>query len=174
MIFFCKNSTKATMYLRSSVLGAVDGTISSFAVVAGAHVHRSALVAVLVIGISTVFADGLSMGVSEYLSASAQLTRDGIMRGRWQAARRSALSGALCFASFVVCGSVPLLSYAASNESLLSSAMFSLATLMALGAARSRASREPILHGLLQTGGLGALAGGVAYAAGKVADAWIV
>lgn len=154
--------------LRASVLGGVDGVVSSFAVVAGSHAHATnTMNAVLVVGISSVLADGFSMGVSEYVSTSAQLARDkGSLSGRREALRL----GLSCFAAFLACGAVPLASYAASGRNLLSSAMFSLATLMLLGAARTRASGEPLLYGLAQTAVLGSAAGLVAYGIGLLVE----
>ena len=150
------------------MLGGVDGVISSFAVVAGSHAHAtSTLNAVLVVGISTVIADGFSMGVSEFVSSTAHIAHEGETRS----VRREALVlGLLCFVAFLACGTVPILAYAASGRNLLSSAMFSLATLMLLGAARTRASGEPLLHGLVQTASLGSAAGLVAYGIGHLVE----
>lgn len=150
------------------MLGGVDGAISSFAVVAGSHAHAtSTLNAVLVVGISTVIADGFSMGVSEYVSSSAHLAHE---RGRSSARREALRLAFLCFSAFLACGTVPILSYAASDRSLLSSAMFSLATLMLLGAARTCASGEPLLYGLVQTATLGSAAGLIAYGIGHLVE----
>lgn len=149
--------------LRASLLGGVDGVITSFAIVAGASAGELASATlVVVVGTSSVLADGLSMGISEFLSSAGEraLLKD--------ASARPLRQGLACFAAFVLCGAVPLLAYLAS-ESLLSCAMFSLVALMLLGAGRALASGEPLLLGLAQTATLGAAAGGVAYAAGRVA-----
>ncbi|MQC18807.1 MAG: hypothetical protein DWG80_07020 [Chloroflexi bacterium] len=58
-------------YLRDAVLGAVDGTVTTFAVVAGAIGASLAAPIVLVLGMANLFADGLSMGVSNYLGMRA-------------------------------------------------------------------------------------------------------
>ena len=150
------------------MLGGVDGVVSSFAVVAGSHAHAtSTLNAVLVVGISTVIADGFSMGVSEYVSSSAHLAHE---RDKGSVRREALVLGFLCFSAFLACGTVPILAYAASGRNLLSSAMFSLATLMLLGAARTRASGEPLLYGLAQTASLGSAAGLVAFGVGHLVD----
>jgi len=47
--------------------------------------------------------------------------------------------------------------------------MVSFAELMGLGVLRSRTTKEPVLKGVLQTAGLGTLAGVVAYGVGSLA-----
>lgn len=156
--------------LRASVLGGVDGVISSFAVVASSHAQGSNPIgAVLVIGISTVIADALSMGVSEYLSTSAELAASKAPSRQ----KDSLLLGLSCFAAFVVCGAIPVLTYAVTDQNLVSSSMFSLATLIVLGAARSYASGETLLYTVFQTMILGAAAGSVAYGVGQFVESQV-
>ena len=59
-------------------------------------------------------------------------------------------------------GAVPLADFLASGG-VAAAASFSLVELVLLGAARARATGEPLLRGVAQTGLLGAAAGGVAY-----------
>lgn len=59
-------------YLRDFVLGAVDGTVTTFAVVAGvagAELPRSVAV---ILGLANLLADGFSMAVGNYLSTRAE------------------------------------------------------------------------------------------------------
>lgn len=55
-------------YVGDWVLGANDGVITTFAVVAGARGGALGLVAVLILGFANLLADGFSMGASNYLS----------------------------------------------------------------------------------------------------------
>lgn len=142
--------------VRASLLGGVDGVISSFAITAGSDAGSLSTRSVLIVGVSSVLADGLSMGVSEFLSHT---NGDEARVPPW-------LLGLSCFASFVACGAIPVLTYFASEGSLLSTSMFSLVALMVLGAARSRHAREPLLLSLAQTTLLGSTAGAVAYSVG--------
>ena len=57
----------ARHYIRDMVYGANDGIITTFAVVAGVTGALSPR-AVLIVGAANLFADGLSMGVGNYLS----------------------------------------------------------------------------------------------------------
>jgi VIT1/CCC1 family predicted Fe2+/Mn2+ transporter len=54
-------------YVGDWVLGANDGVITTFAVVAGARGGALGLIAVLVLGFANLLADGFSMGASNYL-----------------------------------------------------------------------------------------------------------
>lgn len=56
---------------KAAVFGALDGVLTSFAIVAGAAGGGLGTQAVLILGVSSIFADGLSMGLGEYLSSKA-------------------------------------------------------------------------------------------------------
>ena len=147
--------------LRAGVLGGVDGVITSFAIVAGAHALEDARRVVLIVGSSSVLADGLSMGVSEFLSSSAE-------RALAVTGPSPLRLGVVCFASFVAFGIVPLAAYLIGQSSLLACAMFSSVELMILGAVRSMMADECILRGFTQTLVLGAIAGGAAFGVGQI------
>ena len=57
----------AQHYIRDLVYGANDGVITTFAVVAGVTGGTLSPAAVLVLGVANLLADGLSMGVGNYL-----------------------------------------------------------------------------------------------------------
>eukprot|EP00904_Undaria_pinnatifida_P006764 jgi/Undpi1/3217/HiC_scaffold_15.g06591.m1 len=56
---------------KAAVFGALDGVLTSFAVVAGAAGGGLSPQTILIVGISSIVADGLSMGLGEYLSTKA-------------------------------------------------------------------------------------------------------
>ena len=58
----------ARHYIRDLVYGANDGLITTFAVVVGAVGGGLSPRAMLILGTANLFADGLSMGVGNYLS----------------------------------------------------------------------------------------------------------
>ena len=58
--------------LKAIIFGGLDGILTSFAIVAGAAGGGMGWDIVLVLGISNIFADALSMGVGEYLSSKAE------------------------------------------------------------------------------------------------------
>ena len=59
-------------YLGDAVLGGIDGCVTTFAVVAAAIGAGFSGIVVIVLGIANLLADGLSMAVSNYLSARSQ------------------------------------------------------------------------------------------------------
>lgn len=61
--------------LPDTVLGAIDGCVTTFAVVSGAFGAGFSPQVALVLGFANLLADGFSMGVSNYESGQAQLSR---------------------------------------------------------------------------------------------------
>jgi len=64
-------SQKQQSYVGDFVLGAVDGTVTTFAIVAGAAGAGLPAGVAIVLGFANVAADGFSMAVSNYLKAKA-------------------------------------------------------------------------------------------------------
>jgi VIT1/CCC1 family predicted Fe2+/Mn2+ transporter len=62
-------------YLRDFVYGAVDGTVTTFAVVAGVAGARLSASVVVVLGLANLLADGFSMAVGNFLSIRAERQR---------------------------------------------------------------------------------------------------
>ena len=60
-------------YLADAVLGAIDGTVTTFAVVAGAMGAGFSTVVVIILGFANLFADGFSMAVSNYQATRSNL-----------------------------------------------------------------------------------------------------
>ena len=58
-------------YVRDFVFGAVDGTVTTFAIVAGAAGANFSAVVAIVLGVANLVADGFSMAVGNYLSTKA-------------------------------------------------------------------------------------------------------
>lgn len=62
----------ATSPLRDLVYGAIDGTVTTFAVVAGVAGARLGTAVVVILGIANLAADGFSMAVGNYLGTRAE------------------------------------------------------------------------------------------------------
>jgi VIT1/CCC1 family predicted Fe2+/Mn2+ transporter len=60
-------------YIGDAILGAIDGTVTTFAIVAGATGANLSAGIALVLGLANVLADGFSMAVSNYLKSKADL-----------------------------------------------------------------------------------------------------
>ena len=54
------------------VLGGVDGVVTTFAVVAGSAGGQLSMVAVIILGLANLVADGFSMGISNYLGTCSR------------------------------------------------------------------------------------------------------
>ena len=59
-------------YLPQMVYGAVDGTVTTFAVVAGATGGDLTNATIIILGLANLFADGASMSISAYLAAKSE------------------------------------------------------------------------------------------------------
>ncbi|MEX2587723.1 MAG: VIT1/CCC1 transporter family protein [Actinomycetota bacterium] len=66
------SGTPSGNYLRDFVYGAVDGTVTTFAVVAGSAGALLSSRIVIILGFANLLADGFSMSVSSYLSARSE------------------------------------------------------------------------------------------------------
>jgi VIT1/CCC1 family predicted Fe2+/Mn2+ transporter len=150
-------------YLKAFIMGGVDGVITSFAIAAAASLMQEAIFTVTVVGFSSVIADGVSMGISEYLSSASEKAITS-RRGN------PLYLAVVCFFSFVACGTFPLVMFLVSKRKLLACGSFSLVELMILGANQTYLTKEPLLKGLTKTALLGTCAGLVAYGVAYIAS----
>ena len=160
----------ARHYLRDLVYGANDGIITTFAVVAGVAGGALSGRTVLVIGAANLLADGLSMGVGNYLGIrSDESAREAQALPEEEA--QPLRHGAATFVAFVAAGAVPLLPYLAAVDAprfVLSTAL-TLAMLFAVGAARALVTVDHWLTAGLEMLGLGVVVAAAAYGAGAAA-----
>ena len=101
----------AQHYIGDVVYGANDGLITTFAVVAGVVGGGLSARAMLIIGTANLVADGLSMGVGNYLSIRAHESALAAQNKPEEEARPRR-HGFATFLSFVVAGAVPLAPFA--------------------------------------------------------------
>jgi VIT1/CCC1 family predicted Fe2+/Mn2+ transporter len=128
---------------------------------------------VLIVGAANLAADGLSMGVGNYLSIRAdEGAREAENLPEQEAS--PVRHGVATFLAFVTAGALPLLPYvvfAASTDRVSRSAMLSLAALFCVGALRTTVTAGKWWRVGLEVLALGALVGAAAYGAGAVAAA---
>ncbi len=159
----------AQHYIRDLVYGAIDGIVTTFAVVAGVTGGTLSAATVLVLGIANLVADGLSMGVGNYLAIrSDERVREA--RALPEQEAFPVRHGLATFVAFVVAGSVPLLPYVllpdAAGDRFAVATGVSLVVLFGVGAARSRVGTGSWWANGLEMLGLGVIVGAVAYYAG--------
>ncbi len=129
----------ARHYIGDLIYGANDGLITTFAVVAAVSGGALSARTVLIVGMANLFADGLSMGVGNYLSIRSHESAL-IAQGRPEEEASPARHGTATFIAFVVAGAVPLLPYAAGagmSVGLALSMTVTFAMLFAVGAMRA-------------------------------------
>ena len=156
----------ARHYIRELIYGANDGLITTFAVVAGVAGGGLPLRAVLIVGAANLLADGLSMGVGNYLSIRAH---EGVLEAEALPAQEiyPLRHGIATFAAFVAAGLIPLLPYTigpAPADRFISSIVMTMAALFSVGALRSMISRVTWWRAGLEMLALGAIVAGVAFA----------
>ncbi len=163
----------ARHYVQDLVYGANDGIITTFAVVAGVAGGSLAPAAVLIVGAANLAADGLSMGVGNYLSIRAHesaLEAQGLPGEEASPARH----GLATFAAFVVAGTVPLAPYlvlSSPGTRAAASIGLTLVALFGVGAARTVVTVGRWWKSGVEVLLLGTVVGIAAYSAGVVVAA---
>jgi VIT1/CCC1 family predicted Fe2+/Mn2+ transporter len=155
-------------YLRDLVYGANDGIVTTFAVVAGVAGGALQPRAVLVVGVANLLADGLSMGVGNYLAIRSHESARKAQRLAEEEAAPSR-HGIATFAAFAAAGVVPLLAYlmpSISVDRFVVSTALTLATLFVVGASRSFVMVDRWWTAGSEMLGLGVLVAAVAYFSG--------
>jgi len=128
----------ARHYIRDVVYGANDGLITTFAVVAGVTGGGLSARTMLVIGAANLFADGLSMGVGNYLSIRSNESALAA-ENRPEEEASPARHGLATLLAFIVAGAVPLAPFAMgfASHGLSWSVGLTFATLFSVGALRA-------------------------------------
>ena len=140
--------------LRPTILGSIDGLVTSFVIIAGGIAGNVSKNSVIIIGFSSLVADAFSMGTSEYLSSRTQTS-----------VGNSLILGISCFSSFMIFGIIPLLGYSLAKqfEFVISVALFLVSLLIVSILRYKLAGSKNIVFSLLEIMLLGSVAGGIAY-----------
>lgn len=158
-------------YLRDAVYGAIDGVVTTLAVIAGVTGAALSPAVAIILGLANLVADGFSMGASNYLGLKSELEQKGLS----VAAERPLRHGAATFAAFLIAGSIPLLAYAAPvggrGTRFAVAGLAAGIVLFATGAARAPFTGKPAWRSGAEMFAVGALAGASAYVVGLVAEA---
>jgi VIT1/CCC1 family predicted Fe2+/Mn2+ transporter len=165
----------ARHYIRDVIYGANDGIITTFAVVAGVTGGALSSRAVLIVGVANLLADGLSMGVGNYLSIrsheSARAAQD--LPEEEAAPARHGLATMLAFA---VAGVLPLIPFTfgfPTEWQFTSSVTLTFVALFIVGSLRALVTVDRWWIAGLEMLLLGALVAGAAYGSGAFV-AWLI
>ena len=162
-------------YIRDLIYGANDGVITTFAVVAGVTGGALSARAVLIVGAANLLADGLSMGVGNYLSIRSHESALAA-ENRPEEESHPVRHGVATFLAFVIAGCMPLVPYAGGAPESLRfavSAAATLGTLFAIGASRAAITTVRWWSGGIEMLCLGFAVAAAAYGSGALA-AWIL
>jgi vacuolar iron transporter family protein len=163
----------AQHYLRDLVYGANDGIITTFAVVAGVAGGALSARAVLIVGAANLIADGLSMGVGNYLGIRSQESVRAA-RGLPEEESSPVKHAGLTFLAFVVAGAIPLVPYVmVPAADIRFSAAGTFIALFGVGALRSVVTIDRWWIAGLEMLALGVVVAGAAYGAGAIVGAAI-
>jgi predicted membrane protein (TIGR00267 family) len=175
---------KFEQYLGQFVYGAIDGSVTTFAVVAGAAGANLSSTVIIILGFANLIADGFSMGASAYLSAKSE--RDMKIKKHTEAGIESSAhhhdetplgDGVATFVAFVLVGFIPVMVYVIDavlglntdkNTLFATSAFFTGATFMGIGVLKGQTTKTNQLKSGIETLALGGVAAIVAYLLGNV------
>lgn len=163
-------------YLPEFVYGSIDGTITTFAIVAGAVGAGLSSMIVLILGFANLFADGFSMAISNYLSAKSNYELEHpkfkkLICGReGKCPKKAAFT---TFISFIIVGFIPLLSFVlalvfpilSANKFIYSFILTGVA-LIAIGLIKGSVVKKSRIKAALETFFIGSFAATIAFAVG--------
>jgi VIT1/CCC1 family predicted Fe2+/Mn2+ transporter len=157
-------------YLRDLVYGALDGVITTMAVVAGTAGATLPPRVGIILGLANLVADGISMGASNYLGLKSELEQAGASVAEEAPWRH----GLATVGAFVVAGTLPLLGYLAGPllrfGVLQTSFVLSAIALLAAGVVRAPFVRKRVAVSAVEMLALGAIAGAAAYGVGAISS----
>lgn len=154
-------------YLADIIYGANDGIITTFTVVSGVKGANLVPLIVIILGFVNLFADGISMGASRYLSIRASASVHGLDRGYLE----PAYHGIFTFSSFVIFGLIPLFSYLIPNVTDYRFSISCILTAIALfcvGSLRYFITKKHWLRGGIEMLSIGGIVAIIAYSVGLI------
>jgi len=164
-------------HVRGVVFGGMDGILTTFALLAAAAGTKTSHSLTLVIGISTVLADALSMAAGEYLSAKAEEELQGAAFKRPKEEPHPMEKGLAMFVAFTLFGSMPLLGFVVtamlargSQYSFQLSVLITGVTLFTLGTIKTSFGAGVWWRSGMEVTVIGGAAACVAYFTAQVVD----
>ncbi len=156
-------------YLGDFVYGAIDGSVTTFAVVAGAAGANLSPGIVLILGFANLFADGFSMATGNFLSTKAKIEVQA-KTGHHHHEIAPMKAALITFISFVTVGFVPLLSYVAGiffssvgeNKFVIASTLTAFSFIV-IGAIKAKVVKKSWIKASAETLFLGGTAAAIAY-----------
>lgn len=167
-------------YLGEFVYGGVDGSVTTFAVVAGSAGAELSSSVILILGFANLLADGFAMSVGAFLSSKSEHQKKICEEPTTEfPEKRPIIIGLVTFISFVSAGLIPLVIYVLDYWRGYAGNMFFTACLLTsfafifIGFVRARVTKTNRIRSILETLLLGGAAAGVAYYVGDILEKMI-
>ncbi len=173
-----KSSTEKK-YLPEFVYGAIDGIVTTFAVVAGSLGASLSSSVILILGFANLFADGFSMAVSNYLSTKSQREILAKHKHKYINHQKDPKKTALAtFIAFVLIGFIPLISFVfapfnqhINSTKFLYSIILTILAFLIVGAVKGRITQTSKLKSAIETLFIGGIAAIIAFVVGYLLKA---
>ena len=173
-----KKSTERK-YLPEFVFGAIDGAVTTFAVVAGAMGASLSPLIILILGFANLFADGFSMAMSDYLSIKSENQIQKSYRHKhFKNPRKAAF---VTFFAFVIVGLIPLISFVIAlfapfidNHKFIYSMILTGISFLVIGSVKGEVVGKEKVHSAIETFIVGTLAALIAFIVGYVVRGIVV
>lgn len=166
-------------YLKEFVYGGIDGSVTTFAVVAGATGAKMDAGVIIILGFANLIADGFSMSVGNYLSEKSELAKTSKAVSIKHPLSPFRTAGAT-FISFIIMGFIPLLIYTFSYlKEIRAELLFPISCILtgisflSIGFLRSHVTNAVWYRSMLETLLLGSIAAVLAYYAGSIIEGLI-
>lgn len=160
-------------YLRDVVNGALDGIITTLAVISGASGAQLDPRVALILGMANLVGDGISMGASNYLGLKSEL----LQTGASAAVEKPWRHGLATTVAFMLFGATPLTAFLVAPLQRASmfplAAALSIAALAILGKLRATYVGRPALRSAAEVIIIGLAASGAAYVIGDTAQRFV-
>lgn len=154
-------------YLREIVYGGLDGTVTTFAVMAGATGAQLSARVIIILGLANLLADGFSMGMGSYMGEKSEQQYYAQTKIKHNH-KDPLLSGLTTFVAFVIIGSLPILPVIIWPEVSFQEALILVSVvLFLLGSLRSKVTTVNWLRGGLEVMLAGVVASLIAYGVGE-------
>lgn len=171
-----KKVKKNYNWLPDFVYGSIDGTITTFAVVAGVLGANLSVKIILILGFANLLGDGFSMAVGKYLSDKAQF--DQLKKLGKDTSEVQPLKGSLyTFISFNLIGLIPLIGFIVSpllhfnpQQTFIFASLTTLLALFFIGAVKAQFVKASKLYAGFQTMLIGGIAASIAYCVGYLME----
>lgn len=174
---------KFEAYLGELVYGAIDGTVTTFAVVAAAAGAGLNSTIVIILGIANLIGDGFSMGASAYLAAKSERDlkqrnhNEAQIEGEFTHNETPFKDGLITFLAFISVGFIPIMPYVLDGllgikMQLTDLFLFSIAitavTFVTVGWLKASVTKTSRLRAAVETLALGGVAAGLSYILGDL------